>query len=128
MVSGKPVIDADTGRPRRREIPFLQATPVFNAQEIEGIPPLGPGDAKFSPIEAGEEILKRCPVEIRYGGNSAHYSPASDTIAMPEKGQFKTPEDFYATLAHEADGAARDEDVMCAAKTETPGLPGVSHR
>jgi antirestriction protein ArdC len=100
--SGKPVIDAATGQPRQREIPFLQSTPVFNAQEIEGIPPLGPGDAKFSPIAAGEEILKRCPVEIRYGGNSAHYSPATDTIAMPDKGQFKMPEDFYATLAHES--------------------------
>lgn len=99
--SGKPVIDAATGKPRQREIPFLQATPVFNAADIEGIPPIGPGDAKFSPLEAGEEILKRCPVEIRYGGNSAHYSPASDTIAMPERGQFNNPEDFYATLAHE---------------------------
>lgn len=100
--SGKPVIDAATGKARQREIPFLQSTPVFNAQEIEGIPPLGPGDAKFSPIAAGEEILKRCPVEIRYGGNSAHYSPSTDTIAMPERDQFKQPEEFYATLAHES--------------------------
>lgn len=99
--SGKPVIDAATGKARQREIPFLQSTPVFNAQEIEGIPPLGPGDAKFSPIAAGEEILKRCPVEIRYGGNSAHYSPSTDTISMPDKGQFKTPEDFYSTISHE---------------------------
>jgi antirestriction protein ArdC len=99
--SGKPVIDAATGKPRQREIPFLQASNVFNAQEIDGIPALS-DDAKFTPIEAGEEILKRCPVEIRYGGNSAHYSPATDTIAMPDKGQFKRPEDFYVTLAHEA--------------------------
>jgi antirestriction protein ArdC len=99
--SGKPVIDAATGKPRQREIPFLQSTAVFNTQEIENIPPLAVGDMKFSPIDAGEEIMKRCPVEIRYGGNSAHYSPASDTIAMPKKGQFNNPEDFYATLAHE---------------------------
>lgn len=100
--TGQPVIDAATGKPRQREIPFLQATPVFNAADIENMPPLGPGDANFSPIEAGEEILRRCPVEIRYGGNSAHYSPASDTIAMPERGQFARPEEFYGVLAHES--------------------------
>lgn len=97
--TGLPVIDSATGKARQREIPFLQSTPVFNAQEIDGIPPLGPGDAKFFPIAAGEEILKRCPVEIRYGGNSAHYSPSTDTISMPERGQFRQPEEFYATLA-----------------------------
>lgn len=99
--TGQPVIDAATGQSMQRQIPFLQATPVFNAQDIEGIPPLGPGDAKFSPIEAGETIVARCPVEIRHGGNSAHYNPTSDTIAMPEKDQFKSPEAYYATLAHE---------------------------
>lgn len=100
--TGLPVIDASTRKPRQREIPFLQATPVFSAHDIEGMPALSVGDAKFSPIEAGEEILRRCPVEIRYGGNSAHYSPASDTIAMPERGQFARPEEFYGVLAHEA--------------------------
>ena len=99
--TGQPIIDAATGQPRQRQIPFLQATPVFNAQDIEGIPPLGPGDVKFSPIEAGESIAARCPVEIRHGGNSAHYNPTSDTIGMPDKDQFKSPEAYYATLAHE---------------------------
>jgi antirestriction protein ArdC len=100
--TGRPVIDAATGQTRQREIPFLQATAVFNAADIEGMPALAVGDANFSPIEAGEEILRRCPVEIRYGGNSAHYSPASDTIAMPERGQFARPEEFYSVLAHES--------------------------
>ena len=101
QASGQSVIDASTGMPRQKQIPFLQASPVFNAQEIEGIPPIGPGDVNFSPIEAGEAILKRCPVEIRYGGNSAHYNPVADIIAMPDKDQFKSPEEFYATLFHE---------------------------
>jgi antirestriction protein ArdC len=99
--TGVPVIDAATGLPRKKQIPFLQASPVFNAQEIEGIPSLAPGTMKFSPIEAGEAILQRCPVEIRYGGNSAHYNPTADTIGMPERSQWKSSEAFYATLAHE---------------------------
>lgn len=99
--TGQFVIDAATGKPRQKQIPFLQCSPVFNAQEIEGIPALAAGDYKFSPIEAGEEIVKRCPVEIRYGGNRAFYNPASDIIAMPNREQFKSAEAYYATLAHE---------------------------
>lgn len=99
--AGQPVMDPATGQPRKKQIPFLQASPVFNAQDIEGIPALAPGEAKFSPIEAGEAILQRCPVEIRYGGNSAHYNPTADTIGMPERSQWKSSEAFYATLAHE---------------------------
>ena len=108
--AGQPVMDPATGQPRKKQIPFLQASPVFNAQEIEGIPPLAPGEAKFSPIEAGEAILQRCPVEIRYGGNSAHYNRVSDTIAMPERSQWKSAEAFYATLAHEMIHATGHKD------------------
>lgn len=108
--AGQLVMDPATGQPRRKQIPFLQASPVFNAQEIEGMPPLAPGEVKFSPIEAGEAILQRCPVEIRYGGNSAHYNPTSDTIAMPERSQWKSAEAFYATLAHEMIHATGHKD------------------
>ena len=99
--TGQTVIDAATGKPRQKQLPFLQASPVFNAQEIEGMPPIGPGDVNFSPIEAGEAIAKRSPVEIRYGGNSAHYNRVADTIGMPAKDQFKSPETYYSALAHE---------------------------
>jgi len=79
----------------------LQSSPVFNAQEIEGIPSLAPGTMKFSPIEAGEAILQRCPVEIRYGGNSAHYNPTADTIGMPERSQWKSSEHWVIMLPSE---------------------------
>lgn len=74
---------------------------MFNAQEIEGIPPLQVSENEFSPVEAGESIAKKCPVEIRHGGNRAFYNPASDSITMPSREQFKTAEAYYATLAHE---------------------------
>ena len=99
--TGQVVIDAATGKPRQKQIPFLTSTPVFSAHDIEGIPSIGPGDVSFSPIEAGEAILQRSPVEIRYGGNSAHYNRMSDSIALPDRDQFRTPELFYATACHE---------------------------
>ena len=101
FTSGQIVIDAATGKPRQKQIPFLQATPVFSAHDIEGMPPIGPGDVSFSAIESGEAILKRSPVEIRYGGNSAHYNRMADIIALPDKDQFNSPEALYACAAHE---------------------------
>ena len=101
LATGKILIDAETGKPRQKQIPFLQVSPVFNAQEIDGIPPLVPSEVTFSPIAAGEEILKRSPVEIRTGGNRAFYNPASDSIAIPDMAQFISQESFYSTAAHE---------------------------
>lgn len=101
MATGQLVMDPATGKPRQKQIPFLQCSPVFNAQEIEGIPPLQVSENEFSPVEAGESIAKKCPVEIRHGGNRAFYNPASDSITMPSREQFKTAEAYYATLAHE---------------------------
>ena len=101
MATGQLMMDPATGKPRQKQIPFLQCSPVFNAQEIEGIPPLQVSENEFSPLEAGESIAKKCPVEIRHGGNRAFYNPASDSITMPSREQFKTAEAYYATLAHE---------------------------
>lgn len=101
MATGQLVMDPATGKPRQKQIPFLQCSPVFNAQEIEGIAPLQAGEYQFNPSEAGEALAKRSPVEVRHGGNRAFYNPASDSITMPNREQFKTAETYYATLAHE---------------------------
>lgn len=99
--AGRPIIDDKTGKPKQKEIPFLQATPVFNAEEIIGMPKAEPTTFDFTPIEAGEEIVKRSPVPINYGGNRAYYDPNRDEITMPDKGQFKDSSKFYGVLAHE---------------------------
>ena len=99
--SGLPVIDAATGKPRQKQIPYLQTTPVFNAEDIEGIPQIVAGEENFTPIEAGEALIQRCPVPIHYGGNRAFYNPKDDVITMPPKAQFEHAEDFYSVAAHE---------------------------
>ena len=42
---------------------------------------------------------KFCP--IRTGGNSAHYSPLTDHVQMPEFAQFKSADEYYVCLLHE---------------------------
>lgn len=39
--------------------------------------------------------------DIRHGGNRAYYSGGSDRVQMPPFEAFRSPEAYYATLAHE---------------------------
>lgn len=39
--------------------------------------------------------------DVRYGGDQAFYSTATDRITLPDRAAFTTAERFYATLAHE---------------------------
>lgn len=84
---------------------FLKSWTIFNAEQIDGI--------EFKQPEKIENLIDRCeivdgvlknmhnPPKVEYGGNRACYSPLNDKISMPELGQFKSKEHFYATLVHE---------------------------
>jgi putative DNA primase/helicase len=75
---------------------------VFNAQQIEGIPPLTVEPRKpFEVIEAGERILKDSGADIRHGGAKAYFSPRTDHIQMPPKECFTDEPRYYQTALHE---------------------------
>jgi len=60
---------------------------VFNAQQIEGIPPLEAEPRRpFEVIEAGEKVLKDSGADIRHGGAKAYYSPSGDYISDATEG------------------------------------------
>jgi antirestriction protein ArdC len=75
---------------------------VFNAQQIEGIPPLVIEPWKpFEIIEAGEKVLKDSGADIRHGGGKAYYSPGTDHIQMPPRECFADEPRYYSTALHE---------------------------
>jgi antirestriction protein ArdC len=75
---------------------------VFNAQQIEGIPPLVTQPRKpFQIIEAGEKVMKDSGADIRQGGAKAYYSPSGDYIQMPPKDCLVDELHYYATSLHE---------------------------
>jgi antirestriction protein ArdC len=75
---------------------------VFNAQQIDGIPPLHVEPRKpFEVIEAGEKVLKDSGADIRHGGAKAYYSPSTDHIQMPPKDCFVDEPHYYSTALHE---------------------------
>lgn len=84
----------------------MKAFNVFNASQIEGMPPLPkPEPREFTSNEAVGQVvdgLKKDGVVLLHGGDRACYVPKIDTIKMPDKDAFESSEDYHATLLHEA--------------------------
>jgi antirestriction protein ArdC len=91
-----------------RVIPFLKASAVFNADEIEGLP------AHFYPSnqpvvtvqhstrhEASEAFLQASGADIRHGGDRAFYAGKADFIQLPDFEAFFTSDSYYSTAFHE---------------------------
>jgi len=104
--NGKPVIDAQGEAVKTTvalERPKVFYASVFNAQQIDGLPPLQPRpQPEWSPIERAEQMLKASGADIREEpGNRAFYSPVRDAIVLPERAQFDDAAKFYAVGLHE---------------------------
>jgi len=104
--SGKPVLDAQ-GQPVKDAVPLERPrvffATVFNAEQIDGLAPLPPRKVQeWNAIERAEHILQASGALIQHGPqNRAFYRPASDSIHLPEKGQFFSADAYYATVLHE---------------------------
>ncbi len=105
--NGKPVLDQD-GQPVRQmvryERPRVMGAVVFNAEQIDGLPPAParPVRPEWERHGQAETILANSGVPIRHiPGDRAFYRLAEDTITMPERTQFATGDRYYATALHE---------------------------
>lgn len=105
---GRPVIDPDTGKQKtvtvQLERPRSFMARVFNGSQIDGLPPLearptGPEPERHARAEA---ILANSGADIRHEpGDRAFYRPSTDSITLPERNQFPTADNYYATALHE---------------------------
>ncbi len=105
--SGKPVLDQD-GQPVRQmvryERPRVMGAVVFNAEQIEGLPPAParPVRLEWERHAQAETILTNAGVPLRHvPGDRAFYRLTEDTITLPERSQFPTGDGYYATALHE---------------------------
>ena len=103
---GKPVKDAEGNTVKvrvelERPRPFYAV--VFNAEQIEGLPPRTPPvPPEWNPIDRADALLKASGAKItELPGNRAFYSPATDSITLPERSQFPSADRFYGTALHE---------------------------
>ena len=97
--------DGEEGR-KPGFFPMCKAFWLFNVAQIDGLPesfavPVEPAN-EFNPIEEAERLLAASGIPTRHGFDKAFYSPATDTICLPDRERFTSPEAYYATRAHEA--------------------------
>ncbi len=76
---------------------------VFNAKQIDGIPPYAPKHrAEFEVVRAAESILDNSGARILHDQNDrAFYNRAADSIHLPPKSAFSSAPDYYGTALHE---------------------------
>lgn len=89
-----------------RGIPFLKAYTVFCADQIEGLPTHyyaapEPVADPVQRIEHADRFFDNTGAVVRYGGNNAYYSPASDHVQLPAPEFFRDVGSFVAIRAHE---------------------------
>jgi len=86
--AGKPVLD-EHGKPVKitvaLERPRVFFATLFNAEQIDGLPPIERKEPIWNALERAEHILKASGATIRHGENNrAFYRPATDTIHLPD--------------------------------------------
>ena len=84
------------------EKPMAFYATVFNAEQIDGLPPKVTKTQDWDPSKRAEGILEATGAKILHkSGDVAYYSPVPDVIVLPERYQFKERSGYYATALHE---------------------------
>lgn len=122
---GKPVIDTETGEIKMKTIPMLKSYAVFNMAQMENPPPAMEATKghDWDPILAAENVVKSMGVPIMEGTDRAYYSPKLDTVTMPPRDSFKTPNDYYSVLLHELGHATGGKQRLARDQSGRFGTP-----
>lgn len=87
-----------------KTIPYLQYYTVFNLSQTEGIATPENAQQAKEPLAACEAIIEGFtdkPETVHTMEPRAYYRPATDTVHMPTRSSFVSPEEYYSTLFHE---------------------------
>ncbi len=96
--------DVNNTDSKERSIPLLRSFTVFNVQQIDGLPEKytlasKPQLDNFADNVKAEMYLGKAVIE--HGKSKACFIPSADIIYMPNKIDFKSVSDYYATGLHE---------------------------
>jgi len=93
--------DKETGETENRKSILLRYYTVFNLEQCEGIKSPEPARV-IAPLEQCENIVNSMPNPPGFEQDSrAFYRPCTDTVGVPARTAFDSPEEFYSTLFHE---------------------------
>ena len=107
---------------------LLRYYTVFNVEQCDDLdiePFIVPVGNEFSPILEAEKIVRNMDKKpkVNHGGDSAYYIPARDSIHMPLKEAFDSPEEYYSTLFHELSHSTGHETRLNRHELETGIAP-----
>jgi antirestriction protein ArdC len=96
----------DNGNAVDVAIPFMKGYTVFNAEQVDGLPPhfyaaVSPVRDDLTRLEDVDRFFAATGARIVHGGDQACYSITHDQVRMPALQAFRDAESYYATLAHE---------------------------
>jgi antirestriction protein ArdC len=101
---GQPVLK-ENGKQRVERIKLHEPKQVdawlFNGEQLRNMPKWDKEPALLSPAERAGLILDNSKVAIEHGGDDMMYDRATDTIVIPEKEQFASPEQYFAEALHQ---------------------------
>ena len=103
----KEVEAPDTGEKTDESRRVLKAYPVFNADQVEGLPERFHPAATLEVVEPEgrqaelDSFFANIPAVLRHQGDEAYYEPVADRVTMPPAHLFSGFDHYYATLAHE---------------------------
>ncbi|NBQ70483.1 MAG: DUF1738 domain-containing protein, partial [Nitrosomonadaceae bacterium] len=103
--NNNPVLNSE-GNPIKEQVrlerPRVFYASVFNAEQVDNLPELDIKAPDWDPLERAEYILQASNAVIHHGeADRAFYRPSTDSIHLPHKHQFPTPDRYYATALHE---------------------------
>lgn len=104
--NGKPEIDAN-GKKKMVTVqldkPKVFSAVVFNAEQIQGLPPIEKKPLAWDRHERADRLLNDIGVPVHHDqADNAFYRPSTDSIHLPPREQFKSADNYYATALHEA--------------------------
>ena len=103
----KEVETPDTGEKSDEARRVLRAYPVFNADQVEGLPEQYHPAATLELVEPEgrkaelDAFFAAIPAMLRHHGDEAYYEPIADRVTMPPAQLFSGFDHYYATLSHE---------------------------
>lgn len=102
--NGEPVLK-ENGKQRTERIkleePKLVEACLFNGEQMRKIEKWEKESNVLSPAARAQLILDNSKAVIEHGGDDMFYDTHSDTIVLPEMGQFANPEQYYAEALHQ---------------------------
>lgn len=101
-------VETEDGQTKKKRVPMLRYFTVFNVEQCEGIefpalplPTPTKDETHGVDIDAITANMPDVPRISHVNQDRAYYTPALDTITLPQRTQFQSAEGYAETLCHE---------------------------